>query len=83
MTVRTREATIPFDYPFHLRDAVGVLSAGAYRVTRDEEQSLGISFVAYRRVAKMLHAPPSRRGGAEADLSVTVTGLDAALRRDW
>lgn len=83
MNVRTREAAITFDHPFHLSEAEGVLPAGTYRVAIDEEQILGLSFIAYRRVATMLHTPAlAAPQGRSAILSVNAAELDAALLND-
>lgn len=83
MNVRTREAMIAFNHPFHLSEAEGVLPAGNYRVAIDEEQILGLSFIAYRRVATMLHTPAlAAPQGRSAILSVDAAELDAALLND-
>lgn len=83
MNVRTRETTITFDHPFHLSEAEGDLPAGTYRIVIDEEQLLGLSFIAYRRMATMLHTPAlaAPRGRTEC-LSVNAAELDAALSKD-
>jgi hypothetical protein len=83
MDVRTRETTITFDHPFQLSDADGVLPAGTYRIVVDEEPILGLSFIAYRRVATMLHTPAlAAPQGRNERLSVNAAELDAALLKD-
>lgn len=83
MDVRTRETTITFDHPFHLSDADGDLPAGTYRIVIDEEQLLGLSFIAYRRMATMLHTPAlAAPQGRNECLSVNAAELDAALLKD-
>jgi hypothetical protein len=83
VNVRTRETTVTFDHPFQLSDADGALPAGTYRVVIDEEPLLGLSFVAYRRVATMLHTPAlAAPQGKSERLSVDAAELDAALLKD-
>lgn len=83
MDVRTRETTITFDHPFHLSDTGGDLPAGTYRLVIDEEQLLGLSFIAYRRMATMLHTPAvAAPQGRNECLSVSAAELDAALSKD-
>lgn len=83
MSVRTRETQVTFDHPFQLSGTDGVLPAGTYRVVTDEEPILGLSFVAYRRVATMLHTPAlAAPKGKSACLAVDAAELDAALVKD-
>lgn len=83
MNVRTRETTVTFDHAFHLSDADGDLPAGTYRLVIDEEQLLGVSFLAYRRMATMLHTPAlAAPPGRNECLSVNAAELDAALLKD-
>lgn len=83
MNIRTRETTVTFDHPFRLGDADAPLPAGTYRVVTDEEQLLGVSFVAYRRVASMLHTPAiSAPQGRSARLDIDPVELEAALLKD-
>lgn len=83
MNVRTREATVTFDHAFHLGAADGDLPAGTYRLVIDEEQLLGVSSLAYRRIATMLHTPAlAAPPGRSQCLSVNAAELDAALLKD-
>lgn len=83
MNVRTRETTVTFDHAFHLSEADGDLPAGTYRLVIDEEQLLGVSFLAYRRMATMLHTPAlAAPPGRNECLSVNAAELDAALLKD-
>ncbi|WP_024278066.1 hypothetical protein [Xanthobacter sp. 126] len=83
MNVRTRETTVTFDHAFHLSDADGDLPAGTYRLVIDEEQLLGVSFLAYRRMATMLHTPAlAAPAGRSKCLSVNAAELDAAVLKD-
>jgi hypothetical protein len=57
MTTRTTETTLTFRRPFTLSAVGQNLPAGAYRIAVDEDEILGLSFVAFRRTATMLHVP--------------------------
>ena len=57
MTVRTRESTVTFRRPFMLSAFDRPQPAGTYRLVTDEEEILGLSFLAYRQTAAMLHTP--------------------------
>lgn len=83
MIVRTRETTITFDHSFHLNEAECDLPPGTYRLVIDEEQLPDLSFIAYRRIATMLHTPAiaAPQGRSEC-LSVNAVQLDAALLKD-
>jgi hypothetical protein len=57
MSMRTTETTVTFRHPFALAGLDGRQPAGTYRLVTEEEQIPGLSFVAYRRLATMLHLP--------------------------
>jgi hypothetical protein len=57
MSDRTTETTVTFRHPFKLTSFDTEQPAGTYRLVTDEEEVLGLSFLAYRRVATMLHTP--------------------------
>jgi hypothetical protein len=78
MTTRTARKTVTFTRPFELA-GVGVQPAGAYEVDTDEELIDDLSFLAWRRVATMIHL---RRDGAEQVYRVDPVELDANLLRD-
>lgn len=83
MNIRTRETMVTFDHPFRLSDADALLPAGTYRVVTDEERLLGLSFVAYRRVATLLHTPAiSAPQGGSASLDIDPVELEAAMLKD-
>ncbi|WP_127088281.1 hypothetical protein [Aquabacter cavernae] len=83
MTIRTTETTVTFDHPFRLSGADGLLPAGTYRVVMDEEPILGLSFLAHRRTATMLHTPAlSAPQGRSSSLSTDQPELDRALAKD-
>jgi hypothetical protein len=56
-SVRTTETTITFRRPFTLSALDKAQPAGTYRVVTEEEEIDGLSFVAYRRTATLLHLP--------------------------
>jgi hypothetical protein len=57
MTVRTTETHVTFRQPFTLTSFDRVLPAGTYRVVMDEEEISGLTFLAFRHTATMLHVP--------------------------
>ena len=84
MMVRTVETTVAFKHPFRLISVDTTLPAGEYRLVTDDEEIPGLSFVAYRRIATMLHTPAiSVLHGDRTCLSITQADLEAALAKDW
>ena len=61
MSVRTTETTVTFKRPFTLPSVDSPQPAGTYRLVMDEEEILGLSFLAFRRTATMLHIPAISR----------------------
>ena len=57
MTERSTETTITFRHPFRLTALDRQQPAGTYTVVTEEEEILGLSYVAFRRMATMLHIP--------------------------
>lgn len=57
MTDRTTVTMVTFKHPFILTPFDAPQPAGAYRMEVDEERIEGVSFLAYRRTATMLHVP--------------------------
>jgi hypothetical protein len=55
--MRTTETTITFRHPFTLAALETMQPAGTYRLVIEEEEIPGLSFVAFRRVATLLHLP--------------------------
>ena len=83
MTDRTIDTTVTFTQPFKLWPMDRVQAAGTYRVVVDEEEMLGLSFVAYRRTATMLHTPAIGAGSTSVQVySVEQADLSAALEAD-
>jgi hypothetical protein len=81
MSIRTTETTVTFNHPFNLQAFDGSLPAGTYRLVIDEEEIDGLSFIAYRRVATMLHTPAlSIIKGKHQVLPTDERELESALR---
>jgi hypothetical protein len=57
MGTRTTDTTVTFSHPFHLHALEGQQPAGTYKVVIDEEEIVGLSFLAYRRIMTMFHTP--------------------------
>ncbi|WP_163269299.1 hypothetical protein [Chelativorans alearense] len=81
MTVRTTDTKVTFRQPFMLSAFDTRQPAGTYRLVIDEEE-IGLSFLAYRRTATMLHIPAisiksSRHQVVEVDLEELAAALDA------
>lgn len=73
MTIRITETTVSFRHPFMLAPFDRPQPAGTYRLVIDEEEIQGLSFLAYRRTATMLHTPA---------ISSAVTGSHQVFRID-
>jgi hypothetical protein len=83
MSRRTQESTVTFRRPFTLKALDGSQPAGTYRLVVDEEEILGVSMHAYRRVATMLETPAlGVRSGAVQSHLVDHADLAAALDTD-
>ena len=81
--VRTTRTTISFSQPFKLRDLDDIQPAGDYLLDTDEELIEGLSRLAYRRVATLLHLPSTSLSQGRVELlSVSPAELDAALEKD-
>ncbi len=83
MPTRTTETTLTFCCPFALSAVDCPLPAGTYRLAIDEEELLGLSFLAFKRVATMLYVPAvSTPGGAKQMFVVDADELAAAFEAD-
>jgi hypothetical protein len=83
MTIRTTRKTITFTRPFCLNEAEKLLPPGTYAVDTDEELIDGLSFLAYRRIATLLHLPSiSSKSTTSEVVTVDPVGLKEALDRD-
>jgi hypothetical protein len=79
MTTRTDRRTVTFTQPFHLDGIDGLQPPGAYLVDTDEETIDELSFIAWRRIATMIHI---RRNGTDQVFRIDPVELDAGLMRD-
>src|ERR1700738_1063442 len=83
MTIRTTRTPVSFSQPFKLKELDDMQPAGDYLLDTDEELIEGLSRLAYRRVATLLHLPStSRPPGRTEVLSVSPAERDAALEKD-
>ncbi|HKN27458.1 MAG TPA: hypothetical protein VJY34_06045 [Roseiarcus sp.] len=83
MATRSKEITLTFSKAFALSEVDRPLPAGTYRVVVDEEDIPGLSFLAFRRTATMLHVPAlSAPGGPKEVFLVNPDELAAALEAD-
>lgn len=83
MTIRSRETTVTFSHPFKLSVLDSAQPAGTYRLVIDEEEIPDISFLAYRRLATMLHTPAvSTPGNSGQVFTVSSEELAKALDAD-
>ena len=57
MTIRTTRKSVTFGHPFCLSAIDAVQPSGTYTIDTDEELIDGLSFLAYRRIATLLHRP--------------------------
>ena len=55
--MRTTETLVTFRHPFKLTAVDATQPAGTYRLVTEEEEIPGLSFVAFRRTATLLHLP--------------------------
>jgi hypothetical protein len=62
--MRTIETMVTFRHPFVLAALGTAQPAGTYRLVTEEEEIPGLSFVAFRRTATMLHLPALPATGA-------------------
>jgi hypothetical protein len=81
MSIRTTETTVTFRRSFKLLALEGSQPAGTYRLVTEEEQIPGLSFVAFRRTATLLHLP-ALPGGTRQVVSVSPDELAEALASD-
>jgi hypothetical protein len=83
MSTRSAETTLTFSKAFALSEVDRALPAGRYRVVVDEEDIPGLSFLAFRRTATMLHIPAlSAPGGPNEMFLINPDELAAAFEAD-
>lgn len=83
MTIKTEVARVEFRKPFFLPSIGETLPAGVYRIVVDREEIEGLSFLASRHSATMLHLPALGETSARSQvLAVDPAELEEALARD-
>lgn len=83
MAMRTTESLVTFRRPFLLSGLEERQAAGTYRVVIDEAEIEGISFLAWQRVATMIHVPAiTVRTGARQVFQVDADELAEAISAD-
>jgi hypothetical protein len=83
MSERTTETTVTFKHPFILGSFDSAQPAGTYRLVMDEEEIIGLSFVAFRRTSTVLHVPAASTASSHQQAFPTDPGeLEAALEAD-
>jgi hypothetical protein len=83
MIDRSTETTVTFRHPFRLTALDRPQPAGTYLIVTDEEEILGLSYVAFRRTATMLHIPAVGASRTHAEVvCIDPLELTAALIAD-
>jgi hypothetical protein len=83
MSGRSLETTVTFLNPFSLTAIDSEQPAGTYRLVTDEEEILGLSFLAFQRTATMLHLPAISAVGQTAQVyRIDPVELAAKLEAD-
>jgi hypothetical protein len=83
MTTRTIQSVARFSSPFVLAGFDAPHPAGDYRVDRDEELLVGVSWLAWLLVNTFIHLPAiSARRSTQQMVQIDQADLDAALAKD-
>jgi hypothetical protein len=84
MAIRTSETTVTFRRSFSLGTMDRPQPPGTYRIVMDDDELPGVSFVALRRIATLLHTPAlSIPGPSRSEVfHVGTNELAAALHDD-
>ena len=83
MSIRSTKSFVTFRNSFRLSVLDTDLPAGTYRTVYDDEEIAGLSFLAYRRVATMLHTPSLETStSAREVIEVDADELAAVIRAD-
>jgi hypothetical protein len=83
MADRTTETQITFKRAFSISQLSAPLAAGTYRITTEEDEIAGLSFVAYQRTATMLHIPAlGTFSNTSQYIEVSPKELEAAQLKD-
>jgi hypothetical protein len=83
MADRSVETVVTFAHPFKLPTVDRELPAGSYRVTTDEAEIPGLSFLAYTHLATLLHVPAMGAAGRRHEVfTLGPDDLQTALAQD-
>jgi hypothetical protein len=83
VATRTTETSVTFRHPFALTSLDGTQPPGTYRLVVDEDEIDGLSFLAFRRTATMLHLPALASGCSNYQVFlVDAEELASALEAD-
>jgi len=83
MNTRTTSTLVTFRKPFDLRGWDDTLPPGTYRVEVDEAEISNVSFLAYRRVATVIHIPAvSSISASHSVVRIDPEDLDRAVAED-
>jgi hypothetical protein len=83
MSILTSQSTVTFTRPFRLDGVDERQPAGEYLVDIDQELIEGLSFLAYRRVAALVHIPAISQSQTWSQvITVAPAELDAMLECD-
>ena len=80
--MRSRMERVTFRHAFMLKGLDKRQAPGTYEVETDEEPILGLSFIAYRRVATAIRIPMAGSGGSSQTFTIDPRDLEAARARD-
>jgi hypothetical protein len=83
MITRTCQANVQFSHPFQMPGLDGPQPAGIYRLTTDQEQMCGISFVTYRTILAFLELPAQGSPAlAMRQVPIDIDDLEACICAD-
>jgi hypothetical protein len=80
--MRTTETTVTFRHSFALAGQETEQPPGTYRLVTEEEQIPGLSFVAFRHTATLLHLPSISTSGTHQVVSIAPKQWAAMLEGD-
>ena len=81
--MRTTETTITFRHPFVRAALETTQPAGTYRLVTEEEEITGLSFLAFRRTATLLHLPAlATQSGTHQVVNIESAEWTAILEAD-
>jgi hypothetical protein len=81
--MRSSIERVTFRHDFSLKGVDAAQPPGTYEIETDDEPLLGLSFLAYRRVATAIRIPSGTRGSTSSQtFPISPHDLQAALTRD-